>query len=287
MILSALHNYYQRLINNHEEGIAPFGFSQEKISYALVLSKDGRLLDVQDIRDTSGKKPVPAILTVPQPPKRSVNIAPCFLWDNSSYVLGISSAHDERSKMRNKETYGSFKAMHQRVLANCDSVRLGAFLAFLDRWEPEAWQKSSLISEDMLDANYVFRLDGDLEYMHQYHEAQKIRLEILYESATPSKVCLVTGAHAPIARLHPSIKGVYGAQTAGASIVSFNLDAFTSYGKSQGENAPISEAVAFSYTATLNYLLRKGSPQRLQIGDSSVVFWAQTASIESGRVATG
>lgn len=287
MILSALHNYYQRLVNSHEEGIAPFGFSREKISYALILSEDGRLLDVQDIRDTSGKKPVPAILTVPQPPKRSANIAPCFLWDKSSYVLGISATDDEKSKKKNKERHQSFKEMHKELLVGCNSARLEALLAFFDKWEPDAWQESGLLSDEMLDANYVFRLDGDLEYMHQYPEAQKIRQVMLQRSGAPSEVCLVTGGRAPVAMLHPSIKGVYGAQTAGASIVSFNLDAFTSYGKSQGENAPISEQATFAYTTTLNHLLRKGSRQRLQLGDTSVVFWAESGTIERARAAEG
>ncbi|MAR90770.1 MAG: type I-C CRISPR-associated protein Cas8c/Csd1 [Pseudomonadales bacterium] len=287
MILSALHNYYQRLVSHHEEGIASFGFSQEKISYALILSQDGKLLDVQDIRDNRGKKPVPAILTVPQPPKRSANIAPCFLWDKSSYVLGVSVADDERSKKRNKETHQSFKDMHKELLAKCNSSRLEALLTFLDRWEPDAWQESGLLSEDMLDANYVFRLDGDLEYMHQYPEAQKIRLAMLQQSGARSEACLVTGKHAPVALLHPSIKGVYGAQTAGASIVSFNLDAFTSYGKSQGENAPISEEATFAYTTTLNHLLRKGSRQRLQLGDASVVFWAESGTMEGSHAVEG
>lgn len=280
MILSALHHYYHRLANSHEADIAPFGFSKEKISYALILSEEGRLLDVQDIRDNNGKKPVPAVLTVPQPPKRSANIAPCFLWDKSSYVLGISAADDKKSVERNKEAHQAFKEMHRELLSKCNSARLEALLAFFDDWKPEAWQESGLLLEDMLDANYVFRVDGDLEYMHQYPEAKEIRSAMLQQSGARSEVCLVTGACTPVALLHPSIKGVYGAQTAGASIVSFNLDAFTSYGKSQGENAPISDEATFAYTTVLNHLLRKGSRQRLQLGDTSVVFWAESSSVE-------
>ena len=44
---------------------------------------------------------------------------------------------------------------------------------------------------------------------------------------------LVTGRRAGPTRLHPSIKGVRGARPNGASLVSFNLDAFTSHGWSQ------------------------------------------------------
>ena len=61
-------------------------------------------------------------------------------------------------------------------------------------------------------------------------------------------MCLVTGSTGPTERLHTAIKGVWGAQTSGANIVSFNLDAFTSYGKSQGANAPVGKSAAFAYT---------------------------------------
>jgi CRISPR-associated protein Csd1 len=91
----------------------------------------------------------------------------------------------------------------------------------------------------------------------------------------------------PLARLHPAVKGVYGAQSSGASIVSFNLESFTSYGKSQGENAPVSEQAAFAYTTVLNHLLRRSehNRQRIQIGDASVVFWAEADDAEQAQEA--
>ena len=57
--------------------------------------------------------------------------------------------------------------------------------------------------------------------------------------------CLITGNEAGIARIHPAIKGVMGAQAAGAALVSFNAPAFCSYGHEQGANAPVSEYAAF------------------------------------------
>jgi CRISPR-associated protein Csd1 len=76
--------------------------------------------------------------------------------------------------------------------------------------------------------------------------------------------------------LHPAIKGVWGAQSSGASIVSFNLDAFTSYNHEQGDNAPVSESAAFAYTSALNRFLERDSGNRIQIGDASTVFWADS-----------
>src|SRR5690606_35332480 len=51
--------------------------------------------------------------------------------------------------------------------------------------------------------------------------------------------CLITGEQIPesrIARLHPNIKNVAGAQSSGAALVSFNKDAFCSYGLEQSYN---------------------------------------------------
>ncbi|MFH0765143.1 MAG: type I-C CRISPR-associated protein Cas8c/Csd1, partial [Calditrichota bacterium] len=63
-------------------------------------------------------------------------------------------------------------------------------------------------------------------------------------------------------------------QSSGANIVSFNLDAFNSYAKTQGYNAPVGKKAEFAYTTALNTLLAKDSHQRLQVGDTSTVFWA-------------
>jgi CRISPR-associated protein Csd1 len=89
----------------------------------------------------------------------------------------------------------------------------------------------------------------------------------------------VTGKSAEVKTLHTAIKGVYGAQTMGANIVSFNLDAFRSYGKSQGQNAPIGVESEFAYTTALNTLLRRESKQRLLIGDATTVFWAKEQTV--------
>ena len=43
--------------------------------------------------------------------------------------------------------------------------------------------------------------------------------------------CLVTGEIAPIARLHPSLKGIRNANPTGASLVGFNAGAYESYNR--------------------------------------------------------
>lgn len=284
MILQALSRYYQRLIERRAGGIAPYGYSPEKISYEIVLAPDGAVLAVNDIRDTSGKKPQPRVLDVPQPEKRTAGIKSNFLWDKTSYVLGVSAT----SKRADKE-HEAFKALHEASLAAENDEGLKALLAFLQGWSPDQFQ-APLFSAEMLDANVVFRLGDEHRHLHEREAAQALRARLLSkdeDDVGAEAICLVSGMPAPIARLHPAIKGVNGAQSSGASLVSFNLDAFTSYGKSQGDNAPVSEQVAFAYTSVLNYLLRRGSDnrQRLQVGDTTVVFWAEAAGNEANAQA--
>jgi CRISPR-associated protein Csd1 len=65
------------------------------------------------------------------------------------------------------------------------------------------------------------------------------------------------------------------------SIVSFNKDSFESYGHSQGYNSPVGESSAFKYVAALNRFLERDSGHRIQIGDASVVFWAEATDTRS------
>ena len=105
MILQALATYYQRLLERREQGLAPFGYSPEKISYEILLSADGRVVQVNDIRDTTGKKPLPCVMNVPQPEKRTVGIKSNFLWDKTSYVLGVSATSKRADKEHEAVSY--------------------------------------------------------------------------------------------------------------------------------------------------------------------------------------
>ena len=94
MILSSLNDYYHRLLEQgkkYEGSVSSYGYSHEKISYEILLSVDGTLIGVNDIRNTSGRRPVPRDISVPQPCERSSDIRSNFLWDKSSYVLGVSA----------------------------------------------------------------------------------------------------------------------------------------------------------------------------------------------------
>jgi CRISPR-associated protein Csd1 len=291
MILTALNQYYQRLSENPNPStglsrVPDYGFSEERISYILLLNREGQLVDIQPNFSEDAKQKG-KYLAVPWSFKRSGKFTEkafkegknnaFFLWDKSAYCLGIESS-DKNNWKTSQLTFDAFKKLHLDLLAETVDEGLLAVRHFLENWLPEQFNSDKFKAE-MVDANFAFRLDGQLQYIHQRPEAINIWLnKIAPKPDTPKKSCLVTGEYQPIMNLHPSIKGGYlsqhGGQSSGVSIVSFNEDAYTSYGKAQGENAPVSEAAAFAYTTALNYLLRLENKQCISIGDASTVFWA-------------
>jgi len=278
MILQSLCSYYDRITESPNIAIATEGFSSEKIHFALVIDKTGKLVQVLDLRDTKGKKKVFKSVVVPQGPKKSVQIAAGFLWGNTCYVLG---ADDKGKPERTAECHEAFNELHKNLLGTSGDTGAKAVLEFLASWKPES---APCLSDwdEMLKSNLVFQLDGDKCFVHERPEIKKIWLTYL---ATAKKgetgMCLVSGEVAPIARLHPAIKGVRDAQSSGAALVSFNLDAFCSYDKSQNFNAPVSESRASAYTKALNHLLASNS-NKIQIGDATTVFWTERDSPVEG-----
>jgi CRISPR-associated protein Csd1 len=276
MILRALCEYYHRLREIPESGIARPGFAPQKISYALVIDHAGRLAGVQDVRDVSGKEPRPVQLMVPEAAIRSSGVAANFLWDNTGYVLGFD---DKGKPERTRRTFEAFKALHHCIGDGVDDPGIKAVLRFLDAWNPQD-RPARFDWDEMVGLNLVFRLENERGYIHE-HPAM-VAAWMKYKAASSKAIqstCLVTGNTASIAPLHAKIKGVRGAQTTGAALVSFNLDAFCSYGKGQNFNAPIGEQAAFAYTTALNHLLRFQSRQKLLIGDTTTVFWTERTSV--------
>lgn len=288
-ILAALNRLNARLEAGGE--VPTLGYSTVGADFCIVLRPDGVPDDVEDLRSPEGKKRPGRPTSVPTPPKRSgKRPPPSFLWDNSKYVLGVDKDAAGTGLTVFADRLAMFRDLHRSALAGIDDPGLTALLGFLDFWTPEKFAELGW-SREMMGANIVFSLlddwwDGNT-FLHDREAARAAWRRISAPSGDSLAMCLVTGERAPVARLHPAIKGVWGAQSSGASLVSFNLDAFESYAKEQGANAPVSEAVAAAYGTALNHMLR-GDRNRVQIGDASVVFWADTSKIgDAERLVAG
>lgn len=274
-ILQALNGYYDRMAARGD--VEAPGWSREKFGWCVVIDADGVPIDILDLRNAAGKKPVVKLYEVPAGVKRTVGIAPNFLWDKTAYTLGRTAGEGKRTA----QEHAAFVGLHLTRLADTEDEGLIAFRHFLEGWTPERFDSAPFVPE-MLDANIMFRLAGDSDFLHRRPAARRlIEASQPVQDGADTIFCLITGQRAPLARLHPTIKGVEGAQSSGAALVSFNLDAFASYGKEQGANAPTSEAAAFRYGAALNRLLTRDGPNRLArpIGDATTLFWADASAV--------
>lgn len=276
MILQSLVEYYELLVS--QDRLSRPGWSKSNISYALYINDTGELeqvISLQDYQD-SGKKTllVPRSMLLPAPVKRSSGISPNFLWDNSSYILGI----DAKGKpQRSLECFNACKELHRQLLDGVDSSAAIAVLAFFDHWNPALAYEHPALSDKLNDilsnANLNFWYNGSPVQDDPFiKEAWQKHYDS--DNTGPEMVCLVTGKKGPIEAVHPSIKGVAGAQSSGAALVSFNAPAFCSYGHEQNFNAPTGKYAAFAYTSALNYLL-SDREHIGRIGDTTVLFWAK------------
>ncbi len=277
MILQALNDYYQRRqrAENPRDRLPAFGLEEKEIPFVIEIDGNGKLVNLVDTRSSEGKKKIAQRFLVPQGVKKTSGVAANLLWDTAEYVLGVDTkGKPERVAEQHRAFRARLEALPQSAQADAG---IQAVLAFLDAVDI-ASMEAMPAWPDILAANPImtFRLQGDIELICQ-RPAAVAAFETVANDDEASGICLVTGNAAAIERLHPAIKGVWGAQTSGANIVSFNLDAFNSYGKTQGSNAPLGKSAVFAYTTALNHLLARDSRQRIQVGDASTVFWAEEA----------
>lgn len=275
MILQALKEYYDRKAADPDSDIAPEGWEKKEIPFIVVIDSIGNLVQIEDTREGEGKKKRAKSFLVPQAVKKTSGIAANLFWDTAGYVFGVDTKGDKERAIKQK------KAFLDRLRNEIGDIKIvQTVIHFLESISEDRLSKEVDWAEICeTNPNLTFRMNNDISLVC-HHPDVVSKIESLSNIKTDDKmgICLVTGVHTEIKPLHTSIKGVYGAQSSGANIVSFNLDAFKSYGKEQGFNSPVGAEAEFSYTTATNTLLGKDSKQRLSIGDASTIFWSQKKS---------
>ena len=275
MILRALVDYYNTLVQQGK--IAKPGWSRVKISWALDLEPDGSISSVQYMKVTPDKgKPYPREMTLPAPVKKTSGERSNFLWENAEYLIGYAT---KDAPKKTKKKFETAKELHLSLLREVDTPEANAVKAYFERWNP-ANDIDDRFSEECLED---LRGGGNLTFLFRgkpigtYSSLQEA-WQKSYDAPEDGKVMidLVTGQRAVAQKTHPAVKGVDKAQPSGASLVSFNAEAYESYGKngSQCESAPMSKETAFAYTSALNYLIANRD-HRQKIGDMTVIYWSK------------
>ena len=278
MILQALVRCYEALAERGE--LEKPGWSPVKVSWGLELDVDGQVKSLLPLGSMDAKsKQFSRTMTLPNKLKSTSRASSNFLWDNSEYILGLGKKENTTEK--------NFQACvwrHQEILKDVKHPFAQAIVKFFDSWKPENSFENPIIKTNIKElikgGNIVFAMEDSNEELQFAHDVPEIRRawDETYISMGNEEVgrCLVTGEKTPIAILHPSISGVYGAKSFGALLVSFNMEASESYGKEQGRNAPVGKYAAFAYVAALNYMVGHADFHG-RLGDTTLVYWAEGA----------
>lgn len=279
MILQALVKYYEDLVQ--QDKVPTRGWCQAKVSCAIELNEDGTIKAIIPLKheEQYGDKKVLVSeqCYVPEMVTRSNEVAPQFLCDNAKYFLGIDSKGSTPSILKR---FFAAKERHLDILGNAKGEIARAICRFFESWDPQAAADHPMIKDHWKElisgGNIVFSMKG--YYAHEDPEIKELWMKQFEREDTCAKwTCLVTGEKTTIMRTHRKIHGVPGAQTSGASLVSFNETAFESYGKTQSYNAPVGAYAEFAYTTALNYLLGNKNC-KFNLADSIIVFWAESGN---------
>lgn len=278
MILQALYDYYKRKPDLPKEG-----FENKEFKFIIVINREGEFVDLIDKRE--GKKGKEYL--VPKAKDRSSSNAwqtTFLLWDHYGYVLGQPKDSDDKSVEMAKKQNGIFVNTIKNLpdeIKNDKGVK--AVLLFYEKNQSEEVKKHSNWSDclKIKGCNLTFQLEGETELIPQREAINNYQQSNLFttvnEDETDTKsyksTCLITGERSRIARLHTATQ-IIGSKS-NAKLVSFQKNSgFDSYYKEQSYNAPISISAEAAYSTALKHLL-KSTTNKVYIGDSTTIFWAE------------
>lgn len=273
MILKALYDYYHR----SGDDVAPLGLEYKQIGFIIVLDRNGRFLRFEDRR--IDKKSAQTFLVRKGVGRSSAPVAN-YLYDNSQYVFGFSDKGDQE---KIHKYFDTFKAKIEEIYEkHPNNEAMEAVHAFYQQDSIamiETMQQDPLWNDIVKNLNrkysvFSFLIEGDLEIV-----ASKMDIIDLDEEKSDGmgNVCLVTGQRAKTVEV-TSATMIPGSQ-ATAKLVSFQVNSgYDSYGKTKGDNAPISAEAEFAYTTALNHLLRSDSRNKFLVGTRTFLFWASSDS---------
>lgn len=285
MILKALYDYY-----NRSGDLAPTGFEDKEISFAIVIDSNGKFIRVEDCRIDN--KVSRKFLVIKD--SRTSAPKPYLFYDNLEYVLNYTkeneplsqedSLDEEKVAIREKKIAKS-KEKHNLFVQKCqslsdkypNSIEFKAVSLFY------ANDGLKLVMQDPLwddmkkkvGANVSFLLQGCTQIVA---EAKELENEIEKTESTNDDLlpyCLITGNKA--VSVETTAATMIPGSQATAKLVAFQVNSgYDSYGKSKGNNAPISKEAEASYTTALNKLLAKDSHNKFYVGNRTFLFWASS-----------
>jgi CRISPR-associated protein Csd1 len=282
MLVQALAEYADRELS---EQLSDEAWEEKPVAYFIALDAAGTFLNIvpNSISAQRGKKTVsvPAMLSVPRSPvPRNAGLYPLLAADDIKYVLGIGPWTPKNQEENSRERHEAFAALVRKAAIETDDAALKAAAAFYRR--PDQVEAARIaLSQAKTGALVALAL---LNEPMVKRAGIKAYWSKLYATAASGRVakggdaeCLISGRIGPIAPTHEKVKGLasLGGQSSGVSLMSFDKDAFCSYGWEQNANSPVAPDRAMAYVLALNDLLKRDGKHRRDIAGVGFIFWTK------------
>lgn len=262
MILQELYHLAER-----ENLMEDPDYERKPVAFLIRISTQGYIIGIEDTRsypsvDTERKKPrkikpLSKSFKLPREKARQSGDRAFFLYDKAEYVFGI----DPDGKRDAKKLDSRARMFRDRIKECLRATRDDGVAAVLNALYVYDADKASVKLPEKLASNdlftFVYEPDIDVLVVHRpkVHDYWKT-LRQQPHAPDENRTCLVSGEKFGGAPINfPGVKKVPGGTTSGVALVSFNKNAFESYGWSGNENAPISRTSAEGASEALQRLL--------------------------------
>lgn len=255
------------------------GFAQKSVRWAIAFDDRGNFLGVTELGEAGARRNPGRTFTncpdLSQPELVQGREARChFLVESASVValLGAEDAERERNKHRYfvwllREASAAMPALGPCADALDNPDTLGIIRQRL------ADQRARPTDKVTLRCGNVFPVESD-----SWHDWwRRLRASLRPDTPAGQRMrCLVSGNMVVPAATHPKVRGLadVGGSSTGSSLISFDKDAFTSYGLDQSANCAVSEETAAAYRSALEELLRSHSQT---LGQTKLTHWFKEA----------
>ena len=297
MILYELKKYFDKKNAVTSGEFLQEGFEKKEIPFLIVIDHDGNFINLQDTRK-SVKIPLGMDKKTNKPKEKTILVANTYqlprsvprsgsrsyettflLWDHVGYVL----KHPETDEKAPKQHQTWLDALNSLPDTLKNDKGVSAILKFYEKdginkvkkhvnWKDCEKIKACNVTFILVDdPSPIPCCDAVKNYIQEQSEMNSDDGE--------KGVCIVTGQKDLIARIFSGVN--FGGNI--AKLVSFQKNSgYDSYGKEQGDNAPIGKKTEAAYTTALKCLLE--SEQKVSINTTTFLFWAETPDEYEGYI---
>jgi len=245
------------------------GYKTKRARWVIVLNETGQYVDVAEMERGQDEYVCPHLEQSELVSGKTARSH--FLLDTAAVVTGYGS---EDGDTKREEKRGCFIQLLHQAETECPELQWCALVLE----DPDVIAKVNAALEarkakptDNITFRVGLRFAPEMTEWQPWWQQYRSSLHET-DQETASMVCLLSGEVVPPVPTHAKVSGLsrVGGQPSGSTLISFDKEAFTSYGLSQSANAACSEVAVAMYRSALDRLVAQAPPP---LGGALMLHW--------------